>query len=666
MNSPRVLCSLPSTKWFFPVLFAALLASLFLCVPKSSAQNTSRSPGWVVLSVSEYRTLHSRAYPPEREPEAPPVDATLTRVDYDLHVNGDLADGRATLTVDVLKDGWVRVPIPAGLLVSQATLDGRLISLVPSAPPNNGNHLAALLSKPGRSILQLDIALPVASTAGEESISLPSTPSGVTRASVRLARQGVDLTLNGGLLADKSESGAETKWLAYAGGNEPLTFTWKRKAEDHRSTQPLRLRGSLTELAGLGEDTTTVVAEVNVEVTQGAAQEVRISLPDKLTVNQVAGALVSDWEMKDGQLAVSFLEPLEQNAKFIVSGETRSPREGQIEIPLLRLLNAERDTGGVAVEVLGAGEIKQFKSEGLENADATDLGEIVANHQSTSLSAFRFRAGDAKTPRSLTVNVARYTPQAVLMANIAEARYNVLITGDGKALVQARYAVRNNQRNFLKFTLPPGAILWSAELAGQPVRPGQSPDGSDLLPLEKSRAGDDSPEFAVEVVYIDRGAAWNEKGQFKLALPALDLPVSRTGLHVYHPPLFKLTPEPGLFRAEIYEAPTSAALNPPPLPYPAMAMVSSGALASPPPPAQSAELSDLIDSNALTELPQKQTIFDNFRMTLEGGKAAGILPIEVEFPSLGPSLYLVSELTAENQAPSANFNYQREKKAGGR
>ncbi len=666
MNSQRVFSSLPSTKWAFSPLFACLFAGLFLCAAASFAQNTSRSPGWVVLSVSEYRILHTKAYPPEREPEAPPVDATLTRVDYDLHIDGDLATGRANLTVDVLKDGWVRVPIPAGLLVSQATLDGKLISLVPGAPPNAGNHLAALLSKPGRAVLQLDIALPVASTAGEESISLPSTASGVTRASVRLARQGVDLTLNGGLIAEKSESGAETKWLAYGRGNEPLTFTWKRKAEDHRSTQPLRMRGSLTELAGLGEDTTTVVAEVNVEVTQGAAQEVRIALPDKVTVNQVAGALVSDWEMKDGQLAVTFLEPLEQNAKFIVSGETRSPREGQIEIPLLRLLNAERDTGGVAVEVLGAGEIKQFKSEGLENADATDLGEIVANHQSTSLSAFRFRSGDSKTPRSLIVNVARYTPQAVLMANIAEARYNVLITGDGKALVQARYAVRNNQRNFLKFTLPPGAVLWSAELAGKPVRPGQSPDGSVLLPLEKSRAGDDAPEFAVEVVYIFRGTAWNEKGQFKLALPALDLPVSRTGLLVYHPPLFKLTPQPGSFRAEAYEDPASAALNPPPLSYPAMAMVSRGALTVPPPPAPAGELSASIESNALTDLPQKQTIFDNFRMTLQNGKAAGILPIEVGFPALGPSLFLVSELTAENQAPSADFNYQRDKKAGGR
>src|SRR6202140_26706 len=567
-----------------PLFCAYLLALLFISPASSLGQTNSHSPGWVVLPVEEYRTLHARAYPIERDPEPPPVEATLTRLDYDLRIDGDLAAGRASLTVDVLKDGWVRVPIPAGLLVREAKLDGKLVSLVPGGAGKGSNQPSALLSRPGRAVLLLDIALPVVSTAGEESISLPSTASGITRAAVRLPRQGVDIKLTGGLLAEKSEPGAESKWLAYARGNEPLTFTWKRKTEDHRSSQALRLRGSLTELTGLGEDTATIVAEVNIEVTQGAAREVRIALPDKVTINQVAGATVADWEMKDGQLAVTFLEPVEQNAKFIVSGETRSPRDGQIEIPLLRLLNTERDTGGVAVEVLGAGEINKFKTEGLENADATDLGEIVSSRQSTSLSAFRFRSGDAKTTRSLPVNVARYTSQAVLMANVAEARYNVLITNKGKLLVQARYAVRNNQRNFLKITLPPGATLWSASLAGNPVRPGQSPDGSVLLPLEKSHAGEESPEFAVEIVYISRGTTWNDKGQFKLALPALDLPISRTGLLVYHPPLFKVTPEPGSFRLEAYQEPTSAALLPPAGMVASISAGASGPAAALPPP----------------------------------------------------------------------------------
>jgi len=647
-------------------LVGSLLVLLFLSAASCLAQTAAHSPGWVVLPVEEYRNLHARAYPTEREPEPPPVETTLTRVDYDLRIDGELASGRASLTVDVLKDGWVRVPVPAGLLVREARLDGKLVSLVPSVGGKAGSQLSALLSHSGRAILLLDIAIPVSSVNGEESFTLPSTVSGVTRASVQLPRQGVDVRLTGGLLSEKSESAAESKWIAYGRGNEALTFAWRRKTEDHRATLPLRMRGSLTQLLGLGEDSTSINAEVSLEVTQGAARVAKIQIPDKVTISQVLGAMVADWEVKANELSVTFLEPVEQSARFVVIGETRSPREGQIEIPLLRLLNTERETGGVAVEVLGAGEIKDLKSGGLDNADATDLGEMVSNRQSPSLAAFRFRTGDANLARSLSLNVARYTPQAVLLANVSEARYQVLVSSQGKTLVQARYAVRNNQRNFLKITLPSGATLWSASLAGKAVRPGQSPDGSLLLPLDKARAGEEAPEFAVEIVYLTRGSAWNDKGQFKLALPALDLPVSRTGLLVYHPPLFKVTPEPGAFRTSPYENPLSSALSVTAASGGiAGGMFSTGASS----PASPASLSDS-DTKDETKLRRSQVateaLVDKFKADSLSGKRAGILPIRVSFPAFGPSLYLVSELTGENQAPSAGLSYQHEKKAGGK
>jgi hypothetical protein len=623
----------------------------------------------VVIPVEEYRVLKAKAYPVEHDPEPPPTDATLTRVDYDLHVAGDLAAGRASLTVDVLKDGWVRVPVPAGLLVREARLDGKQVSLVPGPQGKGGTHLTALLSHAGRSVLLLDVDVPVTSSAGDESMTLPSTESGVTRASVELPRQGVDLRVGGGLLSEKSETSGETKWLAYGRGNEALTFTWRKKTEDHHVELPLRLRGSLTQLTSLAEDSTSIYAEANFEIVQGAAREVRISLPEKVTINQVSGAVVADWEMKDGELVVTFLEPVEHSARFVILGEARLPRDGIIDVPLFRLLNTERETGGVAVEILGAGEIKDQKAQGLEDADATDLGEMIANRQSPALVAFRAKSGEAGATRTLSVNVARYDQQAVLMANIEEARYQILMSADGKELVQARYAVRNNQRNFVKITLPPGATIWSASLAGRPVRPGQSPDGSLLLPLEKSRGGDDAPAFAVEVLYLTKATAWQEKGHEKVLLPALDLPVSRTGLLLYYPPLFHVSAEPGTFRMQQYENPVSAVLEP-----------ATGAglgggidkgvgarIATTSPDMQTKELDRLENFDRPRDDEKKdatRALLDTFKAKSLGGKVTGVLPVNVSFPAFGPSIFLVSELTSENQFPAAEFSFQRDKKGG--
>jgi hypothetical protein len=641
------------------LIFVGSFIAASLVLAQEKAATSTHAAGWVVLPINEYRVLRAKAYPAEPIPEPPPLDATLTRVEYDLHVLGDLATGNAKLTVDVLKDGWVRVPVPAGLLVRDAQLDGKALSLVPGDKGKAGTHVAALLSHAGRWVLTLDVDVPVTSSTGEETLSLPSTDSGVTRAAVQLARQGIELRVGGGLLAEQSEAAGDTKWLAYGRGNEALNFTWRKKSEDHHVELPLRLRGSLTQLTSLGEDSSAMSAEVALEVVQGAARQVRIQLAEKVTVNQVGGAMVADWEMNNGELVVTFLEPVEHSARFVISAEARLPRDGVIEIPMLRLLGTERDTGGVAVEILGAGEIKDQKAQGLEDADATDLGAMIANRQSPALVAFRARAGDAGATRSLSVNVARYDQQLVLMANIEEARYDVLISADGKELVQARYAVRNNQRNFVKITLPTGATVWSASLAGKPVRPGQSPDGSLLLPLEKSRGAEDAPAFPVEILYLVKATAWQDKGHERVTLPALDLPISRTGMLLYYPPAYKLNAEPGSFHTQEYQGPTSAVL------LPAVEGGTAGGA-----PALSEETDRLEQFAKRQRMDDKEkkdktlALLDDFKAKSMGGKVTGILPVNVAFPAFGPSMFLVSELTSENQFPAAEFSFQHDKKGG--
>jgi hypothetical protein len=274
--------------------------------------------------------------------------------------------------------------------------------------------------------------------------------------------------------------------------------------------------------------------------------------------------------------------------------------------------------------------------------------------------AFRFRTSEAKAVRELAVDIARYAQQAVLMANVEEARYRVLLSKEGKMLVQAQYAIRNNSRSFLKITLPAGAAIWSASLGGQPVRPGQSPDGSLLLPLEKTRAGEEAPAFVLEIFYLVRETAWTDKGKATLALPVLDLPVSRTGLLLYHPPLFKLVAEPGTFRTESYESPMSGVF------HPDGTDIGTGSATD---LERGRNASGQVDGvSAADNRPQSstQTLVDNFKTKSLGGRSAKVLPIRPAFPAFGPSLFFVSELTAENHAPALELSYQRDKKDGGK
>src|SRR5499427_7872700 len=89
-----------------PCLLALSLLLPVGALAQEKAADATHAAGWVVIPVEEYRVLRAKAYPVEHDPEPPPLDATLTRVDYELLVSGELAQGHANLTVDVLKDGW--------------------------------------------------------------------------------------------------------------------------------------------------------------------------------------------------------------------------------------------------------------------------------------------------------------------------------------------------------------------------------------------------------------------------------------------------------------------------------------------------------------------------------------------------------------------------------
>ena len=284
---------------------------------------------------------------------------------------------------------------------------------------------------------------------------------------------------------------------------------------------------------------------------------------------------------------------------------------------------------------------------------------------SPSMAAFRFTPLAGGAPRSLTMTVTRYTPKAVLVANVEEARYDALVTDDGKLLVRARYGIRNNQQSFLAVALPADATLWSASLAGRPIRPGVDPNGALLLPLRKGRASEDAPAFAVEILYLQRSAGWTDRGDVRLSLPTLDLPVSRTGVTLYYSPRYAIAAKPGVFRAATDPGPFSAALRPPP---PATSGTGIGpgsgpgygASAGPGMGGGYGAAGGLARGDDSAR--DMKTLLDRFQQ--EAGHARqGVIPIAIAFPSVGPSQFFEAELTAEAQSPSLDLEYRR---TGGR
>lgn len=688
------------------ILCAAVLAAAHAATASAqpAAVPPSTGDGWVALTIADYLKLRERAHPRPTPPAPPPVRATVSEAAYELTAGEGLATGTAEFVIDVLDDGWVEVPLPPSLFVRAARLGGRPLAIADGrgAPDGRsgsdgrrsaegrgasdgapgGGSRRILLSRRGRSVVTLDVAVPIAETAGNEYLQLPPAAGGLLRVSLTVPRGDVAIVASGGTIVQRAADATTHRVTAHGAFGQGLGLSWSRKRDSAGASLPARLRGTLQHVVGLGEDTALVTARVTLDVLRGGASAFTLRVPAGLIVNQVQGAHVADWDVQGTALSITLLDRIDRQTAVVVSGEFRPPASGRIDVPLLHLAGAERETGAVAVEVLGAGEVTKHEARGLDPTDPSDLGDLLTGRLSPAIVAFRYRGDRPDAERALALTLTRYAPQEVLLAAVDEARYRALVSEDGKALVEGRLAVRNNQRSFLALTLPGGATLWSVAVDGRPVRPGTGPKGSVLVPLPKRRGGADAARVIVGLMYADQAAAWGPSGDWRLTLPAIDLPVQQMGLTVKHSPRYRLTPMPSDFHVQAIEPPLSAALQleaerdaalagrefkdldaaasadgPRPANRPAPQAPSASTTAAPEPRAEAAgprrRGGEDDESRSLGGLVER------FQREARGVRSVGTLPVLVAFPESGPGLYLAAALTAEGAAPTAAFSFKR-------
>ena len=504
----------------------AWLAALLLASP-ASAPDPSRSEGWVVLPVNDYRDLRARAYPPSPPPEPLAFAALLTRVEYDLKVAGETATGRARLHVDVLREGWVRVPAPAGLLVREARLDGRPVPLLDGDPKQPAPE--ALLSRTGRAVLELDVVIPVASAAGTESITVPQSTAAVTQVTLTLPRQGVDLQVPGGLLLESA-----------TGRRQPL-----------RRARPI----------GIGVDA-VVAAQGGRPASERPAAPALDRHPAGRPGRGVragdgagrAGGRAGAGRSRAGRRCPKGSPSTRSRARWWPTGrppETRWPCASWSRCaagpaswwPARRDARA-RDASRRRSCAWPAPSARRAASRwrcwararsaartraAWTPADPEDLGPMwpaaTRLHWSRSASGRRTR----RRPAGSRWTWSRYTPEAILVANVDEAHYRALLSEDGKALVQARYAVRNNQRASWPSRCRRAPCCGArASPAGRCAR-ASARTARCCCPCGRARRARMRPRSRSRWPSSRAPAPGPRAGRHQLLLPALDLPVSRTG-----------------------------------------------------------------------------------------------------------------------------------------
>jgi hypothetical protein len=211
-----------------------------------------------------------------------------------------------------------------------------------------------------------------------------------------------------------------------------------------------------------------------------------------------------------------------------------------------------------------------------------------------------------------------------------------------------------------------------------------------LVPLPKRRGGSDAARVIVGLMYADTASAWGPSGEWRLTLPALDLPVQQMGLTVKHSPRYRLTPLPSDFHAQAVEPPLSEVLQLENERTDAKdaALAAGEAFAHERKVKQDAASADQLREGdhpapespapppAVGPLAQRAEVgprrrgqdeegqalgglVERFQREARGVRSVGTLPVLVAFPESGPGIYLAAALTADGAAPTAAFTFKR-------
>ncbi len=151
--------------------------------------------------------------------------------------------------------------------------------------------------------------------------------------------------------------------------------------------------------------------------------------------------------------------------------------------------------------------------------------------------AFRYHRQASETP-TLALNWVRFPDGSVLAAVAESADVTTMVTSEGKSLTEVKLTLKNQAQPFLKVSLPAGATILSAEVAGERVKPVQGADGNRVPLLRPGFRP--SGSYTVSFVFMHSGAPFAKKGGADLSLPSMDIPISLLNWEVFLPERYKV------------------------------------------------------------------------------------------------------------------------------
>ena len=482
-----------------------------------------------------------RTKPKEKPEIPPPADYIVTSSQYVGTLSADGAQFTRNVKLDILrKKGWKRIPIlPAGVAVKEVKLPlGVYLH-------STGSVYELLTEKSGSMDIVLKFSVAVRKSTGASSVSFVSTPHCSSVLDLTVAGKDVDVKVAGAQSLVTTVDDGKTRVAAAIASGVGVNITWQRALPKVKAA-PTKLYAETRTLVAVAEGILICTESVDFNILHTAVKELKLTVPEGVSVLEVIGRNVHDWRVDKGQLVVLPRGEVIGPYNLRISYEMQSA--GAVEIPVLRADGVEREKGFVGVIALANVEIKAGKVTGAAVIDVKRLpSSISAMTNQPILLGFRYVSDKFSIP----LTVKKHGEVSVLVTIVDSAMYTIMQLSDGRRMTRAIYTVRNNRNQFLRVKMPAGADIWSASVGGKTVGPAVDDKKNVLIPLIRSAVGArELASFPVELVYVETPEKTAPaSGKMHVELPKLNTPAMHVMANYYAPAEGKYGQPGGLFAA---------------------------------------------------------------------------------------------------------------------
>ncbi len=406
-----------------------------------------------------------------------------------------------------------------------------------------------------RSVSQTGVlpkSLAIAGVQPRDTVKLTGFVSVVAEPGVALKTQSFD-----GLTEIPAVSLPDGSALGAAGG----VLAFKFIAAEPRSTEAWKLtvatsaieawvRAEIASTLTLSETLVSGRAQVRFDIANAPVKSLCLRIPAALKNVDISGLNIRRRDQQGEVWCVELQNKTRGLYTLNVTWEQpRTSKTNFVEPVGISADGVERETGFLAIAAQPPLQVDEAGAVDLARVDPREFPDWAGKPDEATVLAYRY----VRPGYRLAIAARRFQEAQVLQALLDTARFTTVVAEDGQAMTEMSLSVRNNGRQFLEIELPPGAQVWSAFIAGQPVRPSKR-DGKLLLPLQEWGADDEA--VTVDLTYVGTNQFPRLRGEVAFVSPKFDAPLKNAHWELYLPPDYAYDDFAGTMAREVAAKPS--------------------------------------------------------------------------------------------------------------